>query len=63
MNLSHENSDMIRETIEDSVEYICKEAMQSGDPISGECVWAVIECLALTKQAEFQGLVTSDDRN
>ena len=55
MNLSHANSDVIRETIEDTVGYICKEAMDSGDPISGETVWAVIECLAIAKQAELQG--------
>ena len=55
MNLSHENSDMIRETIEDTVEYICREGMNSGDPISGETVWTVIECLAVAKQAELQG--------
>ena len=60
MNLSHENSTLIRETIEDAIEYVCTEAMNSGDPISGETVWTVIECLAVAKQAEFKGLITSD---
>ena len=60
MNLSRENADMIRESIEDTVGYICTEAMNSGDPISGETVWTVIECLAVAKQAEFKGLITSD---
>ena len=59
MNLSHANSDIIRESIEDTVEYICREAMQSGDPISGETVWTVIECLAVAKQAEMRGEVTA----
>lgn len=59
MNLSHENSDLIRETIEDTVQYICTEAMRSNDPISGETAWAVVECLAIAKQAELQGLVSA----
>ena len=59
MNLSHENSDLIRETLEDTVEYLCTEAMNSGDPISGETAWAVVECLAIAKQAELQGLVSA----
>jgi len=59
VELSHENSKLIRETIEDAVEYICTEAMNSGEPISGETVWTVIECLSIAKQAEFQGLVAS----
>ena len=59
MKLSQENAEMIRESVEDTVGYICTEAMNSGDPISGEAVWTIIECLAIAKQAEMRGEVTA----
>ena len=55
MTLTKEQLDLITETLEDTVEYICGEEM-----LAGETVYKVMECLAVAKQAEFQGLVTMD---
>ena len=46
--------------IEDAVEYACTPDVTQGALISGETVWKIVECLAITKQAEFQGLFDKD---
>ena len=48
--LSNETHSDIVETLEDTVQYLCDEFM-----VSGECVWTVIECLALAKQEQLKG--------
>ena len=40
----------LTELIEDTVEYYCDQNV-----VSGQLVWAVVECLAVAKQAELQG--------
>ncbi len=55
MEISREQLKELTEVIEDTVEYACDK-----ECISGEKAWAVIECLAVAKQAEIAGLVTSD---
>ena len=55
MTITQEQLDFITETLEDTVGFICGEEM-----ISGESVYKIMECLAVAKQAEFQGLVTAD---
>ena len=55
MQISREQLDELTSVIEDTVEYACDK-----ERISGEKAWAVIECLAVAKQAELSGLVTSD---
>ena len=55
MQISREQLNELTEVIEDTVEYACDQWM-----ISGEKAWAIIECLAIAKQAELAGLVTSD---
>ncbi len=55
MEISREQLNELTEVIEDTVEYACDQWM-----ISGEKAWAVLECLAIAKQAEIAGLVTSD---
>ena len=55
MEISREQLNELTEIIEDTVEYGCDQWM-----ISGEKAWAIIECLAIAKQAEIAGLVTSD---
>ena len=55
MEISREQLNELTEVIEDTVEYACDQWM-----ISGEKAWAVIECLAIAKQAEIAGVVTSD---
>ena len=44
----------LRELVEDSVQYFC-----DNEQVSGELAWTVLECLAVAKQAELKGLVTS----
>lgn len=55
MKISREQLQELTEVIEDTVEYACDKEM-----ISGELAWSVIECLAVAKQAEIAGLVSSD---
>ena len=55
MKISREQLKELTEVIEDTVEYACDK-----EQISGEMAWKVIECLAVAKQAELSGLVTSD---
>ena len=55
MQISREQLQELTEVIEDTVEYACDKEM-----ISGEMAWSVIECLAVAKQAEIAGLVSSD---
>ena len=55
MEISNEKLAELTEIIEDTVEYACDQWM-----LSGELAWSVLECLAVAKQAELQGLVTAD---
>jgi len=55
MQISREQLNELTEVIEDTVEYACDQYT-----MSGEKAWAIIECLAIAKQAELEGLVTSD---
>ena len=55
MQISREQLNELTEVIEDTVEYACDQYT-----MSGEKAWAVIECLAIAKQAELAGQVTSD---
>ena len=50
MEISRELLQELTEVIEDTVEYFCDQNAQSG-----EKTWAIIECLAIAKQAELQG--------
>ena len=55
VRVSYQASTELKELIEDTVEYACDQYT-----MSGEKAWAVIECLAIAKQAELAGQVTSD---
>ena len=55
MEISKEQLQALRELVEDTVEYYCDENM-----ISGETAWTCVECLAVAKVAEIQGLLTPD---
>jgi len=55
MQISREQLQEFTEVIEDTVEYACDQYT-----MSGEKAWAIIECLAVAKQAEIAGLVASD---
>ena len=57
ITLNKETHDELIELIEDSVEYWVNEAMKNGELVSGESAYKVIAAFALTKQAEFAGLV------
>ncbi|EHA63765.1 hypothetical protein [Synechococcus sp. WH 8016] len=50
--ISREQLNELTEVIEDSVQFICDQEM-----ISGEKAWAVLECLAIAKQAELSGVI------
>ncbi len=55
MEISREQLNELTEVVEDTVEYACDQYT-----MSGEKAWAIIECLAIAKQAEIAGVVTSD---
>ena len=55
MNITRDQLQEITEVLEDTVEYACDQYI-----VSGEKLWAIVECLAVAKQAEIAGLVTSD---
>ena len=55
MEISREQLSELTEVVEDTVEYACDQYT-----MSGEKAWAIIECLAIAKQAEIAGVVTSD---
>ena len=55
MHITHDKLQEITEVIEDTIEYACDHHQ-----LSGEMVWKLVECLAVAKQAEIAGLVTSD---
>ena len=59
MEIPREVHDEFVGLLEDAVQYTCQEAAGQGQYISGETCWAIMECLAIAKQAEMQGLVTS----
>ena len=50
MEISRELLQELTEVIEDTIEYACDQHC-----LSGEKVWAIVECLAIAKQAELQG--------
>jgi hypothetical protein len=50
MQLDREVLNELTEVIEDTIEYACDHHQ-----LSGEMVWKVVECLAIAKQAEFEG--------
>lgn len=55
ITITENQNQFVTETIEDMVEYICQEMADSGEIISGETVYKIIECFAIAKQAEFNG--------
>ena len=55
MNISAGELKELTELVEDVLEYAC-----DGMYLSGETAWTVVECLAIAKLAELQGLVASD---
>ena len=50
MQLDREVLEELTGVIEDTIEYACDLHQ-----LSGEMVWKVVECLAIAKQAEFEG--------
>ena len=55
MQISREQLNELTEVVEDTVEYACDQYT-----MSGEKAWAIIECLAIAKQAEIAGDVVMD---
>jgi hypothetical protein len=55
MEISKDQLQELTEVIEDTVEYFCDKEQKSG-----EVAWTVLQCLAVAKLAEMEGLVTAD---
>ncbi len=52
MQVTREAHTDLVECVEDMVEYVCDQHM-----LSGEAAYAIIECLAIAKQAQLKGLL------
>jgi citrate lyase synthetase len=52
MEITQQQLKELQEVVEDTVEYACDKHM-----ISGELAWTVINCLAVSKLAELEGLI------
>ena len=52
MEISKTQLQELTEVIEDTVEYFCDKEQKSG-----EVAWTVIQCLAMAKLAELEGLL------
>jgi len=48
--ITREQATELRELIEDTLEYFCDQEM-----MSGETAWAIVECIAVAKQAQIKG--------
>ena len=53
MSVSRAQVQELRELLEDTLEYYCDENM-----VSGEVAWTVVECMAVAKLAQIQGVVS-----
>ena len=53
--ITQATSNTIVESIEDTVEYLCRDLFESGTPISGETLWLLVSALAEAKGAQFRG--------
>ena len=61
ITLTRESVTELNELIEDTVEYWCRQCAENGELVAGETAYRIIEAFALAKQAEFEGLVDSDE--
>ena len=57
VEVKREASTELRELIEDSIEYWCREWASNGDLYSGETAWKIVSALATAEEAQFAGLV------
>ena len=55
ITISNEMAQEFNNLLEDAVEYICSEYANSGELYSGETMYKLMECFAITKQEEFKG--------
>lgn len=56
ITISREFVTELRGVIEDAVEYTINEYAKEGQLVSGQTAWRLIEALAITKEAEFEGM-------
>ena len=55
--VTRDQSDLIVEVVEDSVEFAVSQLCENGELISGQSAWKVVCALAQTKLAEFDGMI------
>ena len=55
VTISREAATELNETIEDMVEYWCRECAHSGELVSGETAWKLVAAFAEAKVAQFEG--------
>ena len=57
VSVSYQASTELKELIEDTVEYWIDECRKNGELIAGETAWKMIECMAVAKEAQFEGVI------
>ena len=55
VTINKESAELITDTLEDTVSYLCEELYREGEPISGESVYKLISAFSEAKLAEFRG--------
>ena len=57
ITISREAAAELNMTLEDMVEYWCREMAESGTLVSGETAWKLVSAYASAKEAQFTGEV------
>ena len=57
VTVSYQAATELRETIEDTIEYWCRECQKNGELVAGETAWKMLECLAVAKQEQMSRFV------
>ena len=61
LNITREDLSDFNALLEDTVEYFCQQMAEEGRLVSGQTVYALMECFAVAKSAEFEGLLLPDE--
>ena len=57
ITISREAATDLNMTLEDMVEYWCRECMENGELVSGQTAWKLVSAYAQAKEAQFAGEV------
>ena len=58
VTVNREAATELNELIEDAIEYWCREQAENGTPVAGETAWKLVSAYAITKELQFEGIVS-----